>query len=295
VRQVSQPVAPDPPLGVALRSGIIVGWTTTGQERAVLPKEQDEIRRFLSASDWFRGFPAPLQDLILERSVVRKFAKGQVISVEDSEPDAFYVVLDGLIYMVREVGGGDEALIHVGEPGFWYGLHYMLTGTRTVATVLAHTPVRALMLSKSQFDRILAGDPRYYECFARLVLDRYGILVRWFAEVRDLAPEARVRGRLASMATMRRQDRPESGAVSLAVSQADLARMAGISRQTLNAILGKLEKAGLIEVGFRRIRVLDAARLADPNAAAEITVQQARDRQQRAARQPKAANGKRIA
>jgi CRP-like cAMP-binding protein len=261
----------------------------------VLPKEQDEVRRFLSAGDWFRGFPAPLQDLILERSVVRKFAKGQVISVEDSEPDAFYAVLEGSIHLVREVGGGEEALLHVGEPGFWYGLHYLLTGTRTVATVLAHTPVRALMLSKSQFDRILAEDPRFYECFARLVLDRYVTLVRWFAEVRDLAPEARVRGRLASMATMRKQDRPEAGAISLAVSQADLARMAGISRQTLNAILGQLEKAGLIEVGFRRIRVLDSARLADPNAAAEVTMQPVRERQQRTSRQPKAANGKRVA
>lgn len=260
----------------------------------MLPREQDEIRRFLGAGDWFRGFPAGLQDLILERSVTRRFAKGQVISVEDSEPDAFYVVLDGLIYMVREVGGGDEALIHVGEPGFWYGLHYMLTGTRTVATVLAHTPVRALMLSKSQFDRILGEDPRYYECFARLVLERYAVLVRWFAEVRDLAPEARVRGRLASMAALRRQDRPESGAMSLAVSQADLARMAGISRQTLNAILGKLERAGLVEVGFRRIRVLDAARLADPNAPADAVAPRARD-QQRAPRQAKGANGKRVA
>jgi CRP-like cAMP-binding protein len=253
------------------------------------------VRRLLGASDWFRGFPAPLQDLVLERSLVRRFAKGQVISVEDSDPDAFYVVLDGLMYLVRDVGNGDEALIHVGEPGFWYGLHYMLTGTRSVVTALAHTPVRALVLSKSQFDRILAEDPRYYECFARLVLDRYAILVRWFAEVRDLAPEARVRGRLASMATMRRQDRPESGGVSLAVAQADLARMAGISRQTLNAVLGKLEKVGLIEVGFRRIRVLDADRLADPNVAAEPAAQSARDRQRRMPRQPKAANGKRIA
>lgn len=260
----------------------------------MLPKEQDEIRRFLNASDWFRSFPAPLQDLVLERSVVRKFAKGQVISVEDSEPDAFYVVLDGLIDIVREVGSGDEALIHVGEPGFWYGLHYLLTGTQTVTTVLAHTPVRALMLSRTQFDRILAEDPRYYQCFARLVLDRYALMVRWFAEVRDLAPEARVRGRLASMATMRQRDRPESGAISLAVSQADLARLAGISRQTLNALLGKLEKAGLIEVGFRRIRVLDVARLADPNAVAETVVRGPRVAQRRATRQPKAANGRRI-
>jgi CRP/FNR family cyclic AMP-dependent transcriptional regulator len=260
----------------------------------VLPKEQEGVRRFLSEGDWFRGLPPRLQELILARAVVRRFAKGQVISVEDSEPDALYAVLEGSIYLVREVGGGDEALIHVGEPGFWYGIQYMLTNAPTVATVLAHTPVRALMLSKSQFDRILAEDPRYYECFARLALERYALLVRWFAEVRDLSPEARVRTRLASMAMLRKQDRPGLGAISLAVSQADLARIAGISRQTLNAILGKLEKAGLIEVGFRRIRVLDATRLAEPASTSKAVARRPREPQRRSVRQAKGASDGRI-
>ncbi len=257
-------------------------------------EEQQKIHRFLSAGEWFGGLPAPLQHLILSRSVVRKYAKGQVISVEDSAPDALFAVLEGLVHCVREVGSGEEALIHVGEPGFWHGALHVLTGSPTIATILAHTPVRALILSKTQVDRIVAEEPRYYEGFARLALDRYGVLIRWFAEIRDLAPEARVRRRLASMAQLRRQDRPESGAVSLAVSQADLARMAGISRQTLNAILGKLHQAGLIEVGFRRIRVLDAARLADPNAVAEVAAPGDRAARGRVARELSRAGGKRI-
>jgi CRP/FNR family transcriptional regulator, cyclic AMP receptor protein len=206
-----------------------------------------------------------LQQLILSRSVVRKFAKGQVISVEDSVPKGLFAVLEGQVHLVREVGTGDEALMHVGEPGYWFGEFAVLTGRPTVATVLAHTPVRTLLLSKAQFDRIVADDPRHYEAFARLALDRYAILIRAFAELRDLAPEPRLRGRLAAMARVRQQDRPSAAPVSLAVSQGDLARMVGVSRQTLNALLGKLRQEGLIEVEFRRIRVLDLARLADPH------------------------------
>jgi CRP-like cAMP-binding protein len=228
--------------------------------------KKGEIQRFLSAGEWFGGLSGLLQDLILSRSIVRKFAKGQVISVEESPPDFLLAVLEGTVYVVRDVGGGEEALIHVGEPGFWYGAAHLLTDSPTVATVLAHTPVRALILSKAQFDRILAEDPRHYPAFAKLALDRYRVLVSMLAELRDLAPEARLRGRLVSLTRLRMQDRRHSGAVSLAVSQADLARMVGVSRQTLNVLLGRLSKAGLIEIGFRRIRVLDAARLADPNA-----------------------------
>jgi CRP-like cAMP-binding protein len=229
-------------------------------------EKKNEIQQFLSAGEWFGGLSPALQDLILSRSIVRKYAKGQVISVEESPADSLLAVLEGTVYVVRDVGGGEESLIHVGEPGFWYGAVYLLTGSLTVATVLAHTPVRALVLSKVQFDRILAEDPRHYAAFAKLALDRYRVLVTMLAELRELAPEARLRGRLASLARLRMQDRRHAGAVSLAVSQADLARMVGVSRQTLNALLGRLSKAGLIEVGFRRIRVLDAARLVDPNA-----------------------------
>jgi CRP-like cAMP-binding protein len=228
--------------------------------------KKSEIQRFLSAGEWFGGLSGPLQELILSRSIVRKYAKGQVISVEESPPDFLFAVLEGTVYVVRDVGGGEESLIHVGEPGFWYGAVYLLTGSPTVATVLAHTPVRALILSKAQFDRILAEEPRHYAAFAKLALDRYRVLVTMLAELRELAPEARLRGRLFSLAKLRMQDRRHTGAVSLAVSQADLARMVGVSRQTLNALLGRLSKAGLIEIGFRRIRVRDAARLVDPNA-----------------------------
>ena len=79
----------------------------------------------------------------------------------------------------------------------------------------------------------------------------------------------------------------EYGAVT-ALSQA-----VGVSRQTLNALLAKLGQAGLIDVGFRRIRVLDVDRLADSNAPlieTECAVRQAR----RTPHQPARAGGSRV-
>jgi CRP-like cAMP-binding protein len=120
-----------------------------------------------------------------------------------------------------------------------------------------------LQLPKAQLDRIVTDEPRYFPDFAQLVFERYATLARILVEVQGVAPEARLRSRLATMVQLQLQDRPQSApAVSLAVSQADLARIVGVSRQTLNALLGKLDREGLIEVGFRRIRVLEHSRLA---------------------------------
>lgn len=225
-----------------------------------------EIRRFLRSGEWFGGLPDALQELILDHSVVRRYAKGQVISLEGGVSKGLFALLEGTVHVVRSIGDGDEGLIHVCEPGFWFAEYALLSGKATVGSFLAHSRAKVLQLPKAQFDRIVAKEPRYYEAFARLALSRYAILVRMLAEVRDLAVEVRLRDRLAVMAQMRSEELPQPGTVTLTLSQADLARMIGISRQTLNALLRKLQRAGLIEVGFRCIRVPDAEHLSDINA-----------------------------
>jgi DNA-binding GntR family transcriptional regulator len=93
------------------------------------------------------------------------------------------------------------------------------------------------------------------------------------------------------MTQLRMKERPQSGPVSLTVSQADLARMVGVSRQTLNVLLGKLAQAGLIEAGFRHIRVLDAARLAEANGAHEAVAPLTGKRRARVSRDAARASG----
>jgi DNA-binding transcriptional regulator LsrR (DeoR family) len=66
---------------------------------------------------------------------------------------------------------------------------------------------------------------------------------------------------LADRAEMRQWDRPNEHPVCLTLSQEELARLSGLSRQTLNGLLQKLQNDGLIDVAFRRIHVLDLAGL----------------------------------
>ena len=56
--------------------------------------------------------------------------------------------------------------------------------------------------------------------------------------------------------------------MEIELTQAELAQMIGVSRQTANEILKRLEAEGLIEVGFKRIRVLNPDRLLDRPSAA---------------------------
>jgi CRP/FNR family cyclic AMP-dependent transcriptional regulator len=236
------------------------------------------LLRVLRQGAWFASLPALQQEAIVRGSVLRTYRKGRVISLEDSAPKGIFVVLEGRVRVVRTLAGGDEALLHVGELGFWFGEYAVVTGNNTLVTVIADTDTRVLMLSKTRFDRMVAGEPRFYKGFASLMAERYALLLRLLAEAHLLTPECRLRGRLLEAMEYSQREHLRPGSIWLHLSQSDLAGMIGVSRQTLNELLKNLQAEGLIEVGFRRIRVTDPSRLRGTPPSATSSVGQVRAR-----------------
>jgi CRP/FNR family transcriptional regulator, cyclic AMP receptor protein len=219
------------------------------------------ILEILRNDPWFGGLPAELQVLILHRSIMLEYSKGDVIISEGTPAQGMFAVLEGQVRVMRGVGDAHDVLIHVGEVGFWFGDHGTMTGMPSIGSIVADSPVRVLLLPVSEFERIVEGEPRHFRAFAGLLFERYALLFRYMGEMHGLAAEEWLHTRLADLAAMRRGNSPTNDPVSITMSQADLASMIGLSRQTLNALLTRLEAHGLIEVGYRSVRVLDEARL----------------------------------
>ena len=224
----------------------------------------------LTPGRWFGGLPAALQREILLRSRVRSFDKGQVIGLEGRVPAGLAAVLEGQVQIVRHAGLADEALVYVGGPGFWFGEYALLTdeAPRALVSVIARTRASILVLPKQEFERIVGEEPRYLRDFAKLAVARLAVFLRAYVQASSLAPETRLRGQLALLAQMKAEETSSRGPVDLHLSQADLAAIAGMSRQRINPMLSDLARQGLIELGFRRIRILQPGRLFDDSPAA---------------------------
>ncbi len=221
-------------------------------------RQRQEIGAFLRQGAWFGGLPAALQDLILQRGVLRSFGKGQIIQIEEGPSHGLIAVLEGQVALQRHVSDDDPALIHVAGPGFWFGESGVLMDDALLATAVARSFVKVLALPKAEFDRIIADEPRYYPAFAQLALERYRILMRYLAETLRLSPDYRLRLRLAELAELERTQTTQDGPdVVLFLSQSELAEIIGLSRQKLNVRLRQLQVEGWVEFGPRRIRVLD--------------------------------------
>ena len=222
----------------------------------VLEADQD-IASTLKAGRWFGGLPAALQDLIIERSVVKSYRKGDYIVREGQPPKAMHAVLTGRVRVTRQVGDEQEELvIQLGAPGFWFGDYAVYAGVNSIGSIAADTAVTTLALTAREFERIVSGEPRYFRAFADLMFERYADLFRYLAESHGLAPEEWLRTRLIDHAAVMRRDNPAIDAGVITLSQTELAAMMGVSRQTLSTLLGRLEARGIISVGFRSIRVL---------------------------------------
>jgi CRP-like cAMP-binding protein len=97
-------------------------------------------------------------------------------------------------------------------------------------------------------------EPRWLAHFASLLAERFATAFRAYADAQSLSRDEWVYARLRMVAQMEL----EHGAAvpRIHLSQADLASMVGVSRQTLNAALARLQAQELLRVGFRVIELL---------------------------------------
>lgn len=153
-----------------------------------------------------------------------------------------------------------EFLLQVGGPGYLFG-DAVLAAKPASARATAITKVQAVLLSRAELERIFEDIPGSFRRFGVPLLERYHVALKLLAQGMTMGPEQYFRVRLALLISRWRKDGYTDSAIEINISQTEAARMLGLSRQTLNRYLVRMEEEGLIETGFRYIRVLEPERL----------------------------------
>ena len=223
--------------------------------------DNERILAFLRKGAWFGRIPARLQTELVESGSVRNFDRGDVFGTEDQPSRGLFAILQGQALITRQTGLDSESVMHIGGPGYWVGYIGLLTHGVLAVTATARTRMRTFHLSAAQFRRITDRHPQLFRHFAELAAQNLSFTLRQMACAMTLSTEDWLRLRLSDYATMWRNDGVDDEVIELALSQDEVSRMIGASRQTVNRCLANLEQQGLIEVGFHSIRILDPAGL----------------------------------
>ncbi|NND01161.1 MAG: Crp/Fnr family transcriptional regulator [Acidimicrobiia bacterium] len=209
------------------------------------------LARSFGRTDYLPLSDADLHALASAGDHVDKYP-GTHLFKEGEDSTAAYVIRRGKVELYRSRQTGARVIHRVGE-GAVIGDIAMFQNRPYLSSAKAMSPVNAFRLDRSKLIPVLLEHPR--------------VAMRWLiAGLTQLEATQRRVIRLMhrtvkeQVAELLLDEADPYGEVQL--SQASLATLLGASRQSVNEALSDLRSDGLVETGYRVIRVLDRAGIA---------------------------------
>jgi CRP/FNR family transcriptional regulator len=193
-------------------------------------------------------------------SVARSFPAGVRVFHEGDHSDACYLVRKGDLRVTREHPDGRAIALATLGPGDLFGELAMLDGEARSASVETLTDSELLALPAADVRRLLADHP---EISVKLI----GALTKRLRETNERVARqsfqtvpSRVAGVLTQLIAEESASVGRQG-ITIRMTQADLAQLAGTSRESVSRFLATLERAGVVRVGRGRVTVVEPRRL----------------------------------
>jgi CRP/FNR family cyclic AMP-dependent transcriptional regulator len=122
-------------------------------------RDTEHARRvsILSRTPVFAGLPRRLLARLAVQLFEKAYAPGEAVFAEGDPGKGLFVVLDGEIEVVRDIGQGPQRIVTFG-PGTAFGELALIDDLPRSASALAVTPTRLLILYRSHFEDLVAGD-----------------------------------------------------------------------------------------------------------------------------------------
>jgi CRP/FNR family cyclic AMP-dependent transcriptional regulator len=230
----------------------------TRPEGKLAPRAMPGLEEAMAAarkSPWLSGQPRALADALLARASLQRFSKNQMIIKLEEMDTSLHYLLQGAVEVAVPRITLELFPVHIIASGQWFGEHGAITGkpsfaeyrARTLSSTLA-VPRAALIELESRFPDGRAAMVELLSLTIRTQMEMAGDLAGFDAE-------NRVRSKLLTLSSVSGM-RSGEGEVSVPISQEDLAIVSCVSRPTVCKILRKLEEAGTIRLGYRRIEIL---------------------------------------
>jgi CRP-like cAMP-binding protein len=208
---------------------------------------------------WLRDLSAG-ELVSLQRDAKRtRFGPGETVITPCSRPGSVYALESGLVRLYRVAPTGGETSFGYVAPGEFFGELATFEGFAHEGFAQAMQDSVVWSLDREAFERLVTERPALLFVIARQIGQR---LRQAEARVEDLVFQpVRVRVERALRELAQRFGRRDGARVVIDVplTQAELAKLVGATRQTVNQSLGELAEAGVIGREGHRLVLLAPA------------------------------------
>ena len=224
------------------------------------------VVRELARSPLFAGLGPPGLQRLAGECHVRRFAKQTVIFSRGDPGRSMLLTVAGSVALSVASAEGTEVVLAVLRPPAVFGELAIIDGGPRVATATAREPTVLVTIPRPAVMDLLEGEPGFALGLLRIVVRLVRSADDRAADLVLLSLQARVEKFLTDAASASQRDdgpRPSGCAVpvDLRMTQTDLARLVGGSRQQVNRIVLVLEERGAIERSGTRIVAVRPERL----------------------------------
>ncbi len=221
-----------------------------------MPSTEDAVELLARVPVFATLVPNDLAE-VAKVAVPRRFGRHQVIFREGDASDTCYVMRSGHARALREHPDGRTiALAHFG-PGDIFGELAMFNDERRSATVETLDDVEAVAILGRDMRRLLFEHPDIATKLVTNLGRRLREANERMARLSFQTVQSRVATVLGELVARARAEGDGDGEVVVRMTQADIAQLAGSSRESASRFLAVLERAGVVSQGRGRLTVHD--------------------------------------
>lgn len=195
---------------------------------------------------------------------IRTFSRGKTLYREGEKAEGMFIVLHGVVKVVRFAPDGRETVLHLVRRGHTIGEGAMFQRGTFPASAVAVDDTETLYLPADVLFSLVMENPE----LAIRMLAALSLRLRMFAHKLAAQGQGGAACRLATYLLHRRQ-LGGGDLIRLGVSREVLANLLGLARETLSRQLSRFVDAGIIELRGKDILILDVAGLQARSSEAE--------------------------
>ncbi len=191
----------------------------------------------------------------------RKVARSEPILRAGAAGDEVVLVLSGRVKLVAFGADHREVVLAIRGPGELIGDMAALGGQRRSASAIAVDDVEAGFLHGDELRSFLREHPDAALVLIRMLVRRLSEATRDVVDMATRDSVGRIAKRLLELATEHGSPAAGGTRIELSLSQDELARWTGATRETVSRALRLMRQLGWVATNHRTITVLDPAAL----------------------------------
>ncbi|MCW2457573.1 UNVERIFIED_ORG: CRP-like cAMP-binding protein [Rahnella aquatilis] len=214
---------------------------------------RENAENIICQRGWLSKMPEAFRTRLLDNALLMKFEPGQVIFQPGDPAGGIYGLVTGTVIIRTAPANMIPRLIHIAVPGGWAGEDSFLTGQPRRIQLVAQSETWAMHVTLEKMEQMALADPHAIRAFAAISVMSADSLLRIVHDLQKKNVSARIASVLHRMCWTTN--------APVAVSQENLSIIANTSRKQVNSTLQRFADAGLLEINYRSITIINPSAL----------------------------------